>query len=693
MIKSTQAEKGCSWHPIFRSDNDNGVGPSEPMQENFRQAPYASLVRESIQNSLDVRKRNSTEPVELRYSIGSIDSNNFPKFFEINRHIQGCINNFPNNDKAKKIYPPMLAYINKVNRPGGKLHFIRVSDYNTQGMPYTNLDDNDSPFYAFVRSAGVSSKADESAGGSFGFGKAAYFYLSPLRTVLVSTKTEDNKYFFEGVCSLCSHKIDGRTVSNIVYYDNNDGNPTTSFEDVPGRFQRKDEDGNEVGSGTDIFIMGVDFDNVGTEEEIYEEMFLATLENFWMAILDNKLVVRIGKGKKERIIDSSNIKKLMEDNFDENDNNKRRKRGVISKYNPRPYFDAVNLADGSNEKFIHRVIDLGHNEKLRAIQTLPLWGKAHFYFAKNKQANNRIVYMRGLRMTVSISPARNGEGYYGVIICPDGESNSWLRKMENPAHSTWDYKRLETKHDRRIAKTLLEAIEEEKNKIIREIFNLDAIETVKIKGLEQYLYIPSEADEDDDNDGVSSPIGEPTGKFLDTGFSPTTNTDKIRSTSIISNSTLLGSVLFKQSGSISPDETGTTLTGRGNTRIKKPNTNKHVSSAQARQRNKVSDSNNDSHSLEPILVKYRSFAQIIDGTVVHRLVLTNDIGPVDKGQIDLLIGGESSDSKISISYSSNGEIMKNSITNLNLPLGKTTIEIRFADNMEHSLKIASYEVK
>jgi len=693
MLKSTLAEKNCRWHPIFRGDNDNGIGPSEPMQENFRQAPYASLVRESIQNSLDVVRKDSDKPVEMRFSIGFIDSKNFPNFFEISNHIQGCIDNFPNNDKAKRIYPPMLKYINKVNSPGGKLYFIRVSDYNTQGMPYENLEDNDSPFYAFVRSAGVSSKSDESAGGSFGFGKAAYFYMSPLRTILVSTKTDDDRYFFEGVCSLCSHKIDGRTVSNIVYYDNNEGNPTTQFDRIPGRFQRKDKDGKEEESGTDIFIMGVDFENVGTEQEIYEEMLLATLENFWLAILDNKLIVRIGKGDQEKVVDSTNIAALMEEYFEENDVNKRMRRGSIGRYNPRPYFTAVNLS-GSTDKFIYRKVDLNEIERLREIQTLSSWGCIHYYFAKNKQATNRIVYMRGLKMTVSISTARNGEGYYGVIVCPDGECNTWLRKMENPAHNIWDYKRLENKWDKKIAKALLEVIDEEKNKIIREIFNLDELETVKIKGLEQYLYISSEADDEADDDGsVSSVKGEPIGKFFDEGFSPTTNTADIRKMPLPEGSALLGSVLVMQPGATSPNEDGSVLTGRGNTHIKKPHTNNHISAAKPRQRNQVENNDTDSHSLEPIMVKYRTFAQIKNGIIVHKLILTNDKHPIERGQIDLLIGGESSDSKISIASSTKGDVLQNSIVNLPLPIGKTSLEICFADNLKHSIKLAAYEVK
>ncbi|MDO4511347.1 MAG: hypothetical protein Q4B68_05985 [Bacteroidales bacterium] len=681
-----KAEKDCKWHPIYRSDNDNGVGPSEPMSENFRQTPYASLVREAIQNSLDVTKKCTTEPMEISFSIGTIDTQNFPNFFAIRKHIQGCIDNFPNNEKAKKTYLTMLSYMDKVNRPGRRLPFIRISDRNTQGMPYDNLSSNDSPFYAFVRSAGVSSKADESAGGSFGFGKAAYFYLSPMRTILVSTKTQDGRYFFEGVASLCSHKIDGRTVSNLVYYDNNEGNPTTKYEEIPARFQRKDDKGNEIGSGTDIFIMGVDFENYGSEEDIYNEMFCAVLENFWYAVLDGKLVVKIGKNDNERIINSSNIAELISTTYEEHDIIKRG-----SKYNPRPYFDSVYRAN-SSEKYVHRDVNLSKNERLRKIATLPLWGTAKYYFYKNKQASNRILYMRGLRMKVSITPARNGEGYYGVIICPDGQCNTWLRKTENPAHDAWEPKRLESKADRKIARELLSVIEEEKDKIIREIFNLDAIETVKIKGLEQYLYISSESDDDDENEGESSTEGAPTGVFVDNGFSPTTDSENIRDNPVSENESLLGAVLKQRPGATTPDENGNLLTGRGYRKIKKPHTSKHVSTAKPRQRNTQKNGDPNSHSLEPVFVKYRTFAQNVNSTVVHKLIINSD-KEIENGRIDLLIGGESSDSKISIVSSSEGEVQQNSITNLRIPIGKYTIEIKFADNLKHSIKLSAYEVK
>lgn len=681
---NTRAEAGCSWHSIIRDPKDNGVGPSEPMTENFRRTPYASLVREAIQNSLDVAITMSGKPVIISFNIGSLTPANFPNFFEIRKHIQGCIDNFPNDKKAHKIYPPMLEYLNQATRPGGALHYIRVSDHNTVGMHYDNPENNDAPFYAFVRSAGVSSKSDESAGGSFGFGKAAYFYLSAIRTIMVSTKTDKGKYYFEGVASLCSHKIDGQTLSNLIYYDNNGGEPVVEYDKIPGRFQRKDDTGAEHGSGSDIYIMGVDIPSNEERKNIYRQMFMAVLENFWLSILHNKLVVKIGDKNNEEVIDSSNIAQLMAENFEENDSNTRKN------YNPRPYFDAVNLAD-SSDKFYHCEINLNKFEELTVISSHD-WGHVHYFFYKNKNAQNRIVYMRSLRMKVSITPGRNGEGYYGVIFCPDGLCNEYLRETEDPAHAKWDPNRIESKHEKRIAQTLLRIIESEKDRIIREIFDLDSVETVKIKGLEQYLYITSEADDDDDADGKSSITGEPTDTFIDEGFSPTTDTTDIRSVSPASSSTLLGRVYIQQPGATTPNDKGTILTGRGDTRVKKPHTTNHVSTAKPRQRNSQTEGDETSHTIEPIMVKYRTFAQKNGSDIVHRIVITSD-HEVGNGRIDLLVGGESSDSKISIAESSHGLIFENSIVGLNLSKGSNKLTIRFADNLQHSIKLAAYEIK
>ena len=66
-------------------DNGSIVGPNEPMTENFKKTPYASLVREAIQNSLDERL-DKTKPLEMNFSIKKLSLERFPNFREIHQH-------------------------------------------------------------------------------------------------------------------------------------------------------------------------------------------------------------------------------------------------------------------------------------------------------------------------------------------------------------------------------------------------------------------------------------------------------------------------------------------------------------------------------------------------------------------------------------------------------------------------------
>lgn len=336
-------------------DNGSIVGPNEPMTENFKKTPYASLVREAIQNSLDERL-DKTKPLEMNFSIKKLSLERFPNFREIHQHLIGCKNL---SDKASDTYSPMVEYIKEViDSPSKELYYIQVSDYNANGMPFneSNQFDANSPFVAFVRSAGLSTKSSANAGGSFGFGKAAYFYLSPIRTILVSTYTKDNKCYFEGVSSLCTHECNGVRKMHIGYYDSRDGFPITDLESIPRRFRRIDKEGNPIGPGTDIFIMGLRYDCSMPIEQaiqnIYTEMTLAVLRNFWMAIFEGMLSVTIG----ENIINRENILSVMNKYFSESpdDSSKR-----ITEYNPLPYLQMVINAEQAEKNYKKYILEAG----------------------------------------------------------------------------------------------------------------------------------------------------------------------------------------------------------------------------------------------------------------------------------------------------------------------------------------------
>ena len=652
-------EKECSWH-FAQQLGGREDGPNDPMQENFKKTPYASLIRESIQNSLDV-VLDKDNPVRMEFSIGSFNANNYPNFFDLRRHIEGCIAHYKNNQDAIQTYQPMIEFLDGLGKYD-KLYYIKVSDYNTLGMEYVK-GNTELPFYAFVRAAGVSSKSDATAGGSFGYGKAAYFYISPLRTILVSTKTSSGNTYFEGVSSLCTHRLesDDKLYVSVGYYDNNDGEPVSNEDDIPTKFKREE-------CGTDIFIIGID---ASDRDSIYNEMTEAVLRNFWLSIYKRKLEVQIDG----TIINSDNISSIMEQYFPDEPDSKPKSRN----YNPRLYLDAVANAGCDNN---HIVID----------DYYPTIGKIRLYAVKNKKATDKILYMRRPLMLVKAERTKSSNGFLGVCVCEDQKGNEILRKTENPAHDEWVASNW--KENRKTVNKGREAIKEIEEFIIsamEKMFSSRGKNIQNIQGLEEFLYIPTAVEEDEDDN--ESLIGDIIGKRDDEGNALSTNVsddyildknDKIA----------IGKVMISNPlpNPHTKDKHGDKLSGHGS-RKKNSTGGGGVTSGRIDSRYKDSDDGVSGTFLYEIPVKYRSFAQMEFGQIVHNIVIHSDYETLS-GRIDLLIGGEQSDDMVSIkSCYPPATINQNSISGVHIKVGKNIIKVKFADNMKHAIKLDAHELK
>lgn len=671
----------CKWNFPDMPENGSLVGPNEPMKENFKKTPYASIVREAIQNSLDERL-DKTKPLEMEFSIKSLNLDRFQNFSEIFHHLNGC-KQF--SDKASETYSPMVEYLKGVLESDSKqLHYIQVSDYNANGMPFNenNPYDTKSPFVAFVRSAGLSTKSSANAGGSYGFGKAAYFYLSPIRTILVSTLTKDNQYFFEGVSSLCSHEYNGVKKMNIGYYDSNNGFPITDFNAIPRRFRRIDKDGNPIGPGTDIFIMGLRYDYSMPIEEaiqnIYTEMTLAVLRNFWMAIYEGMLSVKIG----ESVINRDNLLSVMNEHFSESpDDNSRR----IEDYNPLPYLNMVINAEKSENNYVK-------HEHTFTIMPGVL-SNGILYLHKKKTANDRILFMRSPRMLVKAEAKRNRRGFYGVFVCPVGLLDEFLRLSENPAHKEWDKDNYDgSKMIKDIISGCLKQIFDFIREKVDELFASSNTSEDTIKDLEQYLYIPTDVDEDEEDFVHESVSSNPTGDFKEDGTSITSDSGMVQKPKLPKEKHQIGVVLQPKTDATKSNSSGNRLSGNGGS---------HGGSGGGRgtrflnQRSVISNDPDapKSTTLSIVPVRYRSFAQVIDGKIVHRLVIHSD-KDVDNGRIDLSVGTEDSTEQIIIKEANPGIARDNTVTGLKILSSQPNIvDISFSDNMKHSIILEAYEIK
>lgn len=658
----SDTEQGCRWHfaPKVGGMDD---GPNNAMQDTFKQSPFPSLVRESIQNSLDA-VLDASAPVKVELAVGGIAKADFPQLMNLEAHLQGCIDYY--GEAAKSVYGAMVAALQAM---GDNIPYIRVSDYNTRGMDY-KPGTTDSTFYSFVHAKGLSLKSSAGSGGSYGYGKAAFYNISPLQTILVSTMTQEGHCFFEGVAMLCTHKIGGEKVEAVGYYDNNDGQPICRTEEIPEPFRRSEP-------GTTIFILGA-ADNA---EHIEKEAVKATLRNFWMAVERGRLEVSIND-----LLDvkASTLSMHMDDYFS-TACDKPRSHG--DKYNPRPYYEAVHL--GGTDGHVYR-----HIERM-----LPLLGHVELFVKIDPEATtDKVAYLRGPMMTVSVESVQSQNGFYGVFLCDNPQGNALLRNIENPAHNEWNYHNWKDKQQRTAYNPRGKQVTDELWKFIadakEELFGSKGRDTQDILGLEDLCYIPYGLEEEVDAMSANSISGQQQAKDeTQQGWLSTDIKEGAAKPEQQPDPTSQGKVVVKSPNRYHhPTPDGLLVGGAGSG---KPTKSKGGGPSSNRLNSHfIEDDTNgiEGTVYQEVPVTYRSFAIKQDGRVVHRLIVHAE-SKVDDGRIDIRVGGEQANDIVPILTSSVGEVRGNSLRGVQLEEGRNVIEVELVGHMRHAIIINAYEAE
>lgn len=653
-------ECNCQWHFAKQPYASQDIGPNNAAAEHFMDSPYPSLIRESIQNSLDVVEEG--KPLRMRFEFGRLRSKTYEGFYGLRTHIEGVLKLY--GDKAKTEYQPMLDQFDRFFSNGqSHICYIKVSDYNTKGMDYKP---DDSPFHAFVRALGLTVKENDYSGGSFGFGKSAYFMMSPIHTVLVSTKTKDNRTFFEGAANLCTHLFpdpeSGRLVKyqHYGYYDNQEGKkPASRPAEIPSKFQR-----DEV--GTDIYIMGVN----GTDEkkkEAIDEMIKATLRHFWMAIMKGNLIVEI----EDLTINQSSLDGLIQTHFPETLDKVR----TGDNYNPRPYYECVKNA-GTSKDFIHIEQKLTH------------LGNVSLYVWKNKEARDGVIHMRKQLMFICRSRFYSSSyGYYAVFICTDKHGNKLLKSIEDPSHRKWEPRR-----NRVYGKTITDEINDFISGCLQDIFVSEAGGPLGVTGLENYLFVPEELVATDRDDVEDNPFfGEPSEEVQEEGQSPISIIEPPIPTISNERKEAFGKVITVTTSRGGEQQSEGPLGGHKRGKDKKKR--KGRGNAPDLSGFSHDDDATDSDFMENIPVRYRVMAEQKNGKMIHSIIIKSDFDVV-RGQIEIVVGGEENDESIDIISSSQGRVQGNIVSELRLYNGiSNIIELEFADHMKHAIKLTAYEFK
>jgi len=649
-------ERNCEWHFEKQPQAAQDIGPNNAAEAYFADTPYPSLIRESIQNSLDVVKDKS-QPVRMKFEFGKLRTKSFDNFYKLREHIAGAYKLY---GKKAEQYKTMLERFDMTYNNQNVIYYIKVSDFNTTGMDYKP---DDSPFYAFLRALGYNVKTDDAAGGSYGFGHSAFFVMSPIHTILVSTMTDAGKTYFEGAANLCTHLYKGKDgvetkYMHYGYYDNQDGQKPASLQtDIPDRFYRNEP-------GTDIYVMGVDGE-ASKVDAAYKEMVKATLRHFWLAIYNNKLIVEIGN----TVIDTDSLEELMSQNYPE----------ILDKarshddYNPRPYYEAVKNAGTSNQ-FIK--ID----------KKLSILGDTNLYIWKNKEARDGIVHMRNKCMYIFRARHYSSSyGYFGVLYFKDDKGGALLKDLEDPAHKKWEFSKLGDK-----GYLIREEINNFVSESLQSIFVTNGDGALGIAGTDEYLFVPEDLLTPDAEKLKDNPLfGTPDDDQQEEGNSPTTDIIDSDPT-YIETKVKKGKVVILKPSKGKPKGGGSM---GGHIRSTKKKRKKGKGTAPGGGGYEPDDTATEGEFLHNVPVDYRVMAEQKSGKMIHTISMKVE-NDVVNGQIEIIVGGEERDETVGIISASQGTINGNTISDLVLSKDKRNIiELQFEDNMKHIVKLTAYEFK
>jgi hypothetical protein len=648
MIHYDDVEKGCKWSFQRWNKSMTYFGPNDAIIQSFNRDFYESLVRESIQNSLDAVLEKG-KPVKVSYSFDKVNIDDFPKLFRLKEHIQGCLDTHSDTNRAKELYEPMLRYLPTTIH--SSLDLITVSDSNTTGMQY-NPEDPKNAFSAFTKSVGLSQKTTTDSGGSYGFGKAAYFQMSPLRAILVSTRTPDGHCYFEGVTRLCTHKVQGVEYVDMGYYDSKEGIPAEDNE-IPDKFKRET-------AGTSISLVGKYADS-GNRQNMENELLKSVLRNFWLAIDEEKLVVTIGRSY---MITKQELSRLITSTFTLN---------AKDKNNPRPYFEAYTHTED--------------NLHLRFTGETRHLGEVFLYVCINPQVKrDRIAYMRNLMMLVETKSLSSSYGLNALFLCLNQKGNEILSSIEDASHTSWSTKG-KTGEAAKLASETLTEIDSFVQEKIGEAFNNGGdIEVIDIgigfseEDIENLLADKSE---------INNPFGTTrTGRIVEEGGELTTvHTETTQKPKIQEPKGNIGKVVKgqKSSGSVAVKKT----IGTGHTAHK----SKTKGGAGTGGRIQTVDTPEVTGTGQKFVlytpVSYHAPAYKKDGEWFHDLILHNEEA-VDDVFIEVKIGTEEGEDSVQISSCSPiGKLSgdKGIIKFTHLDAGKITLTIQFADKQRHSIKL------
>lgn len=441
----------------------SGIKNRNPVQDEFFNSSEAltevsSLVRESIQNSLDAQdKSGSTNRVKVRFKMGIANRDIARGYFEgLEPHLRAGI-------------PGGSATTNRQTFP-----FLIVEDFNTSGLigdsRKDQLSNSDVPkqnsYHYFVWAEGASAKTEGNRG-RWGIGKIVFPRLSEIKSFFVLSRRvmKDAPCGIEeiliGMSTLRGHRIEGKNFQPDGWWSSKlprSGVPIPVDRTVVDKFKKDWGVSRASEPGLSILIPFIP--SFVTKEMIRDcvirDYFIAIIQGLLeVEVIDSKGTYSLTKdnlrkecldlGKDERVVNSkSKEEQICLIDMVEDAQSKSTPDIVItsSKETPNKWID-VNL-DPEEAKSALELIETGQTVFCKVQVEIPSKDQAsqdsfHVYIRKYPEIRSCAVFSREGITIPSANPSLVKD-HLVLVIANSGSLANLLADAEGPAHEKWSEK-------------------------------------------------------------------------------------------------------------------------------------------------------------------------------------------------------------------------------------------------------------
>ena len=446
------------------------TGPEEQnegskLDEFFNDQDVAtSLVRESLQNSLDA-KQPTSEFVRVKFSFKDSSREDIGKYCETYETASdgiGLARHLASDDLGKY----KLDIDEKTTR------CLLIEDYGTHGLTgTTNKDDAwaKSNFVGFWWNIGLSNKP--SANGSHGVGKTTLTSSSSALTFLAVTKrSDDNQKYLIGFSNLPPHRVDnkryrgygrfGQRDEELRLLPISDEQEISKFENSFG-IQRHE-------SGLSVLIPWL------SRDISPKDIKSAVIADYYWPVLNGQLVVEIEDETdgSSILVDKNSISELASDELDEisllvsfaGKSLELRDKGG----NPN-YFAGIDVEERKGPKdrieghitdkcFTEENLEIAQNAfkngeivgfglclpvQKKEMGSQPRTTKFDVFLQRDEKTKH-LKFDQYIRKQIVISKEKSGIAYpfsFAMLVAEDVDISDYLRIAEEPAHNNWHFKR------------------------------------------------------------------------------------------------------------------------------------------------------------------------------------------------------------------------------------------------------------